>query len=81
MKKIEKESNQILDFTREIKKMNETEKIKIIEILWRLLFQIKDPKALIVVSLCKPRRANVPLKNSMNIDDKTKIQRMNAMYV
>ena len=41
-KKIEKESNQILDFTREIKKMNETEKIKIIETLWRVIYSNKD---------------------------------------
>ena len=41
-KKIEKESNQILDFTREIKKMNETEKINIIETLWRIIFSNKD---------------------------------------
>ena len=41
-KKIEKESNQILDFTRQIKKMNETEKIKIVETLWRIIFSNKD---------------------------------------
>ena len=41
-KKIEKESNQILDFTREIKKMNETEKIKIIETLWKVIYSNKD---------------------------------------
>ena len=41
-KKIEKESNQILDFTREIKKMNGTEKIKIIETLWRVIYSNKD---------------------------------------
>ena len=41
-KKIEKESNQILDFTKQIKKMNETEKIKIVETLWRIIFSNKD---------------------------------------
>ena len=41
-KKIEKESNQILDFTSEIKKMNETEKIKIIETLWKVIYSNKD---------------------------------------
>ena len=41
-KKIEKESNQILDFTRQIKKMNETEKIQIVETLWRIIFSNKD---------------------------------------
>ena len=39
----EAESNQILDFTREIKKMNEKDKIKIIETLWRVI--LSDEKA------------------------------------
>ena len=41
-KKSEKESNQILDFTREIKNMNEKEKIKIIKSLWRIIYSNKD---------------------------------------
>ena len=41
-KKIEEDSNQILDFTREIKKQKEIEKIKIIEILWRIVYSNKD---------------------------------------
>jgi uncharacterized tellurite resistance protein B-like protein len=41
-KKNEKESNQILDFTREIKNMNEKEKIKIIKSLWRIIYSNKD---------------------------------------
>tara|TARA_Y100000389_G_scaffold11034_1_gene10238 strand:- start:66 stop:482 length:417 start_codon:yes stop_codon:yes gene_type:complete len=41
-KKSEKESNQILDFTREIKNMNEEEKIKIIKSLWRIIYSNKD---------------------------------------
>ena len=36
--KIEKNSNQILDFTREVKNMNEDSKIKIIEVLWRIIY-------------------------------------------
>ncbi|MDB3888463.1 TerB family tellurite resistance protein [Candidatus Pelagibacter sp.] len=34
----EEQSNQILEFTREIKNMNEKEKIKIIESLWRIIY-------------------------------------------
>ncbi len=41
-KKIEEDSNQILDFTREIKKQKEIEKIKIIEILWRIIYSNKE---------------------------------------
>ena len=35
---IERNSNQILDFTREVKNMNEESKIKIIEILWNIIY-------------------------------------------
>ena len=37
-KKIEENSNQILDFTREVKNMSEQNKIKIIETLWRIIY-------------------------------------------
>ena len=41
---IENENNsvQILDFTKEVKNMNENEKIKIIETLWRIIYSNKD---------------------------------------
>ena len=35
---IEENSNQILDFTREVKNINETDKIKIIESLWKIIY-------------------------------------------
>ena len=35
---IEENSNQILDFTREVKNMPESHKIKIIESLWRIIY-------------------------------------------
>ena len=37
-KQIEENSNQILDFTKEVKNMNEKDKIKIIENLWRIIY-------------------------------------------
>ena len=37
-KSIEENSNQILDFTREVKNLAETEKIKIIEALWSIIY-------------------------------------------
>ena len=40
--KNEENSNQILDFTKEIKKMKENEKIKIIETLWKIIYSNKD---------------------------------------
>ena len=41
-KKIEEKTNQILEFTREVKNMEEINKIKIIETLWRIIYSNKD---------------------------------------
>ena len=40
--KIEENSNQILEFTREVKNLPETDKIKIIEALWSIIYSNKD---------------------------------------
>ena len=37
-KEIEKNSHQILDFTREVKNMDEKNKIKIVEALWNIIY-------------------------------------------
>ena len=37
-KKIEENSNQILEFTKEVKNMEEINKIKIVETLWRIIY-------------------------------------------
>jgi uncharacterized tellurite resistance protein B-like protein len=37
-KEIEENSNQILSFTREVKNMNEVDKVKIIEALWQIIY-------------------------------------------
>ena len=41
-KEIESNSNQILDFTKEVKKMDNENKIKIIETLWRIIYSNKE---------------------------------------
>ena len=41
-KKIEGDSNQILDFTRQVKNMEEADKTQIIETLWRIIYSDKD---------------------------------------
>ena len=41
-KSIEENSNQILDFTKEVKNFPETDKIKIIEALWSIIYSNKD---------------------------------------
>ena len=41
-KQNEEKTNQILDFTKQIKKMDEKDKIKIIMSLWRIIYSNKD---------------------------------------
>ena len=41
-KNLEENSNQILDFTKEVKNLPEKEKIKIIEALWTIIYSNKD---------------------------------------
>ena len=40
---IEKNSNQILEFTKEVKNMKEDSKIKIVEILWNIIYSDGNP--------------------------------------
>ena len=40
--KIEKDSNQILNFTKKVKHMTEDNKIKIIEALWQIIYSNND---------------------------------------
>ena len=39
---IEENANQILDFTKEVKNMDEKDKIKIIETLWQIIYSNKE---------------------------------------
>ena len=41
-KKIEENSNQILDFTKEVKNLAEQNKIKIVEALWKIVYSNKN---------------------------------------
>ena len=41
-KKIEANSNQILEFTKEAKNLDEQKKIRIIEVLWQIVYSDKD---------------------------------------
>ena len=41
-KAIEENANQILDFTKEVKVMDDEKKIEIIETLWRIIYSNKD---------------------------------------
>jgi len=44
-KKLEENSNQILEFTKEVKNMNEQDKIKIVETLWEIIYSNKEADA------------------------------------
>jgi|TARA_B100001093_G_C26500201_1_gene872981 uncharacterized tellurite resistance protein B-like protein len=41
-KKIEKNNNQILDYTKRVKKMNDDYKIRIVEALWKIIYSNKE---------------------------------------
>ncbi len=41
-KKIEESSNQILDFTKEVKNLSEEDKLKIVESLWSIIYSNKN---------------------------------------
>tara|TARA_B100001121_G_scaffold128142_1_gene112451 strand:+ start:148 stop:564 length:417 start_codon:yes stop_codon:yes gene_type:complete len=41
-KKIENNANQILDFTKKVKNLNNEDKIKIVEALWKIIYSNKE---------------------------------------
>ena len=41
-KKIEENSNQILEFTKEVKNLGDKDKVKIVEALWSIIYSNKD---------------------------------------
>ena len=74
-KSIEKNSNQILDFTKEVKNLPESEKIKIIEALWSIIYSNND--ADIYETNLMRRLAGllyIDSKTMGNIKDKIKIK-------
>ena len=74
-KSIEENSNQILDFTKEVKNLPESEKIKIIEALWTIIYSNND--ADIYEANLMRRLAGllyIDSKTMGNIKDKIKIK-------
>ena len=72
---IEKNSNQILDFTREAKNLQETDKIKIVEALWSIIYS--NNEADIYETNLMRRLAGllyIDSKTMGNIKDKIKIK-------
>jgi uncharacterized tellurite resistance protein B-like protein len=76
-KKIEANSNHILDFTKKVKGMNEKNKIKIIETLWKIIYSNKEAD---IYETSLMRR----LAGLLYVDDKTmgdikeKIKKLNS---
>jgi uncharacterized tellurite resistance protein B-like protein len=72
-KKIETNSNQILEFTKEVKNMNDKDKIKIIENLWRIIFSNKEAD-IYETSLMRRLAGLLYIDNKTMGDIKNKIQ-------
>ena len=72
-KKIEENSNQILDFTKEVKNMNEQNKIKIVETLWRIIYS-NDEADIYETSLMRRLTGLLYIDNKLmgNIKEKIK---------
>ena len=76
-KKIEQDSNQILDFTKEVKNMNEEKKIKIIEALWRIIFSNNEAD-IYETNLMRRLAGLLYIDNKLMGDIKEKIKKENS---
>ena len=73
-KKIEENSSQILDFTKEVKSMDERNKIKIVETLWKIIYS--DKKAdMYETGLMRKLAGLLYIDNKTMGDIKVKIQK------
>ena len=73
-KKIEESSNQILDFTKEVKNMSEQNKIKIIETLWKIIYSNNEAD-IYETSLMRRLTGLLYIDNKVMGDIKEKIKR------
>ena len=74
---IEENSNQILDFTREVKNLSENNKIKIIEALWSIIYSNKDAD-IYEANLMRRLAGLLYIDNKTMGDIKNKIQKENS---
>ena len=75
--KIEASSNQILDFTKEVKNMNEENKIKIIETLWRIIYSNNEAD-MYEANLMRRLAGLLYIDNKIMADVKEKIKKENS---
>ena len=75
-KKIEADSNHILDFTKEVKNMDENNKIAIIETLWRIIYSNKEAD-MFETNLMRRLAGLLYIDNKTMGDIKEKIKKLN----
>ena len=76
-KKIEEDSNQILDFTKEVKNMKEQNKIKIIETLWKIIYSNNEAD-IYETNLMRRLAGLLYIDNKIMVDIKEKIRKENS---
>ena len=74
---IEENTNQILDFTREVKNMDEIKKIKIIEALWEIIYSNKEAD-MYETNLMRRLGGLLYIDNKIMGDIKEKIKKKNS---
>ena len=76
-KEIEANSNQILNFTKEVKNMTEQNKLKIIESLWKIIYSNKEAD-IYETSLMRRLAGLLYIDNKVMGDIKEKIKKENS---
>ena len=76
-KSIEDNANQILDFTKEVKNMNNQNKIEIIETLWRIIYSNKEAD-MYETNLMRRLAGLLYIDNKIISDIKEKIKKENS---
>ena len=74
---IEENANQILDFTKEVKKMDEIKRIKIIEALWKIIYSNKEAD-MYETNLMRRLGGLLYIDNKIMGDIKEKIKKQNS---
>ena len=74
---MEENANQILDFTREVKNMDENKKIQIIETLWQIIYSNKEAD-IYVTNLMRRLAGLLYIDNKTMGDIKEKIKKENS---
>ena len=76
-KKIEADSNQILEFTKKVKNMAEQNKLKIVESLWKIIYSNKEAD-IYETSLMRRLAGLLYIDNKIMGDIKDKIKKKNS---